>query len=91
MSASTLVKKLLIKPGQHIAVIKAPLGYVHMLGELSAGVEVIEDGEEIPDQGLDVVQLFAHNKADVARLALTAIRALKQDGLLLVCYDKCME
>lgn len=42
MKDSSLVKKLLIKPSQKIAILNAPLGYTDELGALPAGVQVLD-------------------------------------------------
>ncbi|HEY1291884.1 MAG TPA: hypothetical protein VGJ60_02225 [Chloroflexota bacterium] len=80
----TLASKLLIKPGQHGALLNAPTGYERVLERLPEGA-IID-----PRLGgnLDFVLLFARNSGDVEEYAPPAIQALKPESLLWIAYPK---
>lgn len=79
-----LVKKLRVPVEGKIAIIEPPEGFLSSIGRTTDETKP-EEGE----QGTyDYVQLFATNVADVERLAPNAIRAVKADGLLWMCYPK---
>jgi len=80
----SLVKKLLIKPGQRMVIINPPPGYLDELGQLPEGVELADK----PDGAFDFVHLFVKNVEELDRLAPTAIGAAKRDGLLWISYPK---
>src|SRR5574337_802638 len=84
MPASSLAKKLKVKPDQRAAVVNAPDGYIKELGSLPAGVELTEklSGK------FDWIQLFVKNRAELDKLAGRAISALKPESLLWICYPK---
>lgn len=84
MVDSPLVKKLRMRPGQRVAIVNAPPGYMEELGQLPDGVELAEK----PAGGCDFVHLFVKNVAELARLAPEALAALKYDGVLWVSYPK---
>ena len=84
MANPNLIKKLLIKPGMRLAVLNAPAGHLENLGPLPEGAHITQD----PDGALDFVQLFIKNRDEYERLGATAIRAVKPDGLLWICYPK---
>ena len=79
---SPLARKLLIRPGSRIALVNAPAGYAERLQPLPDDAELVE-----VQPGLDVLQLFVHDRAalDHAAPALGSVRA---GGLLWVCYPK---
>lgn len=84
MAEKSLATKLLLKPGQRVAVVNAPEGYVKGLGPLPDGVHV----SEAPEGSYDLVQLFVQSKADADRYAQAAIAATKPGGILWVSYPK---
>ena len=73
MPDSALAKKLKLKPGQRIALIGAPEGYLETLSPMPAGVTV---AEKLSGK-FDWVQVFVKNKAEIDSLAPRAARALK--------------
>ncbi len=81
---SALAKKLRIQPGHRALILNSPAGYMDELGELPEGVSVATE----PDGEFDFVQLFVNSRAELERLAPVAIRAVKYDGLLWLCYPK---
>jgi hypothetical protein len=84
MSETPLVKKLGIKPGQRVLLLRAPQDYRALLGALPEGVVLAEAA----DGAFDVVQLFAHTLADLEEHAPGAIAALRPGGLLWISYPK---
>jgi hypothetical protein len=81
---SPLAKKLLIKPGQQVAVINAPTDYLNELGALPEGVTLTAT----PNGKFDQAHLFAKDTKELKRLAPRALRALKPDGILWISYPK---
>jgi ribosomal protein L25 (general stress protein Ctc) len=67
-----------------LAVLNAPTGYLDELGQLPEGAQITHD----PNGALDFVQLFIKNRSEYERLGAGALRAVKPDGLLWVCYPK---
>jgi hypothetical protein len=84
MSDSSLVKKLLLKPGYRYLLLNAPEGYLAQLGELPPGVELMDK----PGGVFDLVQIFVKSKVDLDGLAETALQSVKPNGLLWVSYPK---
>ena len=84
MANPLLIKKLLIKPGMRMAVLNAPAGYLETLGPLPEGVQ-LADG---PVGTLDFVQVFVRDSGEYESLGPVALRAVKPDGLLWICYPK---
>jgi hypothetical protein len=85
MAETSIVKRLGIRPGYKLLILNAPDGYVDTIGTLPEGVQLhtSADGGKY-----DLVQTFTSSKADVDRLAPTALVALKDGGLLWFAYPK---
>jgi hypothetical protein len=84
MAATTLAQKMKLKPGQRMALVNAPGGYLEALGPLPAGVEV---ADRLRGQ-FDWIQVFVKTKAEIDKLASKLIPALKPAGLLWVSFPK---
>jgi ribosomal protein L25 (general stress protein Ctc) len=84
MADAQLIKKLLIKPGMSLSIVNAPTGYLEGLGPLPDGVR-FADG---PKGTLDFVQLFVRDRDEYGQLGPAALRAVKSDGILWICYPK---
>jgi len=84
MEAASLIKKLRIQPGQRLLILNIPEGYISTLGQLPEGVEVID----MPNGVFDFVQVFVKSISELEKQAPVAIKAVKYDGLLWICYPK---
>jgi hypothetical protein len=85
MPATSLIKKLNIKPNHRLLILNAPQEYLAHLIDLPEGTQLVTSTDGSP---YDFVQAFCYNKADIDSLAPQAIQALKADGLLWFCYPK---
>jgi hypothetical protein len=83
MPSSALAKKLQIKPRAKVALVNAPAGIEAKLRPLPAGAAIESEGG-----AHDAVIAFAKDQAELTRVAPQAIRAVKPDGLLWLCYPK---
>jgi len=81
---SPLARKLRMKAADRIAIVNSPPAYLAQLAPLPGDLHV----EVKPDQSFDVVQLFVNNTDELRSLGANAIRGVKADGLLWVCYPK---
>jgi hypothetical protein len=79
-----LVKKLHLHAGQKALLMNAPQGYPAQLGELPLGATLSTS----PEGTFDFVLAFAHNRAELDRLAPLAKAAVVYDGMLWLCYPK---
>jgi len=79
---TSLVKKLYIGPGEKVAIVNSPAGFIRSLRDLPSGVILTET----LSASVDFAMLFAQTSKDVERLVPEALRALKRDGMFWVCY-----
>jgi len=86
MAETPLRKKLAIKPGYKLLILNAPDGYIDQLNPLPEGATV--HTQAAGESGFDFVQVFARSKADVDNHAQSAVRLLKQGGLLWFAFPK---
>src|SRR5258708_38886870 len=86
MDQST-IKKLGIKPGQKVLILNAPQAYVQSLGVLPEGTSITE-GKTPPGGQFDLVQYFAHSKAEVDENAQAVVQAVKAGAMLWFAYPK---
>lgn len=84
MSNSSLTKRLGIKPGHRVRLLKAPPGFRATLDSLPNETKVAASG----DGPFDVVLLFVRNKAEVDEHAREAIGMVRPRGLLWIAYPK---
>ena len=82
--ASSLLTKLQLKAGQHLAVLNPPQGYVASLTSELEGITVRTETKGPSD----AVLLFVNTLAEVQHLAPRAIQTVKPDGLLWIAYPK---
>jgi hypothetical protein len=80
---SALSKKLQLRAGHRVAVVNAPPGAEKKLKPLPDGATLTTAGGP-----RDAVIAFAQDHAELRKVAPQAIRALKEDGLLWICYPK---
>ena len=84
MPDSTLAKKLKLKPGQRVALIGAPEGYLKALSPLPEGVVV---SEKLSGK-FDWMQVFVKSQAEIDKLAPRVVKALKPESLLWISFPK---
>ena len=84
MEISPLAKKLRIQSGQRIRIFNPPAGYLEKLGDLPESTHIADASSE----DLDFVQLFVKDIAELERYGQAAIKSVKYDGLLWLCYPK---
>jgi hypothetical protein len=84
MPDSPLAKKLRLKPGQQIALINAPSGYLAGLSPLPKGVSVSQKLVGV----FDWVQIFVGSQAKLEALIVPAFKALKPDATLWISFPK---
>jgi hypothetical protein len=84
MAESGLLKKLLLKPNQKIAILNPPSGYLSSLETMPEGIEIATRSQS----GLDFVHLFVKDAAELQKLAPNAMRRLKPDGIFWISYPK---
>lgn len=84
MAESALAKKMKVKPGQRIALVNAPEGYVNELRPLPEGVEL---AEKLTGK-FDWIQLFVKTEAELAKQLPKVVRALKPEGMLWISFPK---
>lgn len=82
--ATSLAKKLQLKPDTCLAVLNAPEGYLNQLDDLPDGVQITES----LDNNVNAVQLFAQNQVDLARDVPAILDTLDEDALLWISYPK---
>jgi 1-acyl-sn-glycerol-3-phosphate acyltransferase len=81
---SPLARKLLIQPGDRVLILNPPPGYLAGLQPLPGGAAASEHSTG-PHE---VVQLFAHDRAQLERDHGAALGALKPGGVLWMSYPK---
>lgn len=90
MPMSDLVRKLKLKAGARAALLYAPEGYRAELGELPAGVHLVDETGLDPGaaHSFDFVHLFVSSVAELDERAPQALAAAKPDGFLWISYPK---
>ena len=81
---SDLVKKLAIKPNQHLLILNPPAGFEELLQPLPDDVVQRAD----TDGSYDLMLLFVNSKAEADEFVPNAIQSLKANGWLWMCYPK---
>ncbi len=79
---SALARKLRFEPNHRVAILNAPEGYLDSLAPGPADIST----ELQPADDFDAVQLFVNGVEELRSLGPTAIRAVRQDGLLWITY-----
>lgn len=82
--ATSLSKKLLLKPGLRALILNTPANYLKLLDDLPE--------DTVLDTRIDgqyaFVHLFVSSQAELAEFAPLALEALQYDGLLWISYPK---
>lgn len=81
---SPLAHKMKLKPGQRVAIINAPVGYVEELQPLPADIEL----HETLNGPFDWVQLFVKNQAELEAIMAEVYVALKPESMLWISFPK---
>ncbi|HYC06589.1 MAG TPA: hypothetical protein VEG29_01595 [Candidatus Binatia bacterium] len=84
MTERSISAKLLLKPGQRIAVIGAPDDYGMLVGGLPAGATV----STTPNRDADVIHLFVEDRAALAARWPAVAAVLGPETLLWISYPK---
>lgn len=84
MSASQLLKKLRLLPGQRALVLNPAPGYVEALHPLPVGVKLSTE----PEGQYGFVHLFVRDSGQLDDLLPTAQRAVEYDGVFWISYPK---
>lgn len=83
-SGTPLVKKLGIKPGQRLAIVNPPTGYVESLVGDQPCAPVIGDEPE----SLDLIQFFTRSRGEFEEALPGLKRALAKTGALWISWPK---
>jgi hypothetical protein len=81
---SRLAKKLRLQTAQRALILNAPEGYLGLLGDLPAKLEL----EFEPAGQFDFAHLFVKDKAELQQLIDQLLQAIEYDGLLWISYPK---
>jgi len=84
MSQKTIAQKLFIKEGNKVLFINVQEDYMSLLGDLPKNVEFSSES----DKGVDFIQIFAENKAELEEQLPTLKKKMNDDGKLWVTYHK---
>jgi hypothetical protein len=84
MTASSLAKKLQIKPGKTVLVLGAPPGFLKLLEPLPEGARRLP----VLRGKVDVLMAFVHTRREALAMVGKAKRGLAGNGILWMCYPK---
>lgn len=84
MADVSLLKKLLLKPGQRILLLNPPTNFLYGLGDPPEGMML----DSVPEGKYDAVILFVKDKATLYQMKPVIMEAIKYDGLLWITYPK---
>jgi hypothetical protein len=84
MSDKSISQRLILKSGQTAVFVNPPLGYLTSIGEIPAGVTVLQN----PNRPMDFIQVFAANRKELEDQLPRLKTALKPTGSLWVTYYK---
>jgi len=83
VSERSLAQRLVIRPGNRVAAINAPVGYRKALGELPAGVTLTARPADA-----DVVLLFVRNRAELSREWPGIVGSVRDSAVVWISYPK---
>ncbi len=84
MPGKTVAQKLFVRDKYTVLLVNPPPGYKDALGPLPAGAKVVTKSTA----PVDLIQVFARNKAEMTKLLAGAKPLLKDGGLLWATYPK---
>ena len=84
-SGRPLIKKLGIKGGNRIALLRAPAHYLELLGDMPPDVAI---DFELSGGGYDFVQAFFQWRADYAAAFASIKSAIHKDGMIWISWYK---
>ncbi len=84
MTPSGLARKLGIRPGMKVLLQGAPADFLVLIGNLPNGAKLLKTSTG----GADFVIAFVRCQADVKTMALSALSAVVDNGLLWFAYPK---
>lgn len=84
-SGTPLLRKLGIKEGFKIKFIKAPSGYLKILGPLPADVSIQTTAKK---GSINFIQAFVTNHGDLIAALKTAKPLLSSNGMVWICWPK---
>ena len=84
ISDTPLAKKLQVKAGHKVGLVDAPRGIAAKFTMLPEGATVSEKAAK----GSDVVVGFLRQEAELGKVADAALKAVKPEGILWLCYLK---
>jgi hypothetical protein len=84
-SEMPLAKKLLIKPGDTILVLGAPMDYAKLVGALPKDADIVA---KPPKTGVALVHLFVTSMADLKAGLAKAQKAMAEDGGIWISWQK---
>ncbi len=80
----SVAQKLQIKAGRKVLFVSPPGGYLASLGELPAGVTLLEE----PSEPSDIIQVFVKDRPELEAQLPVLKSALAPNGMLWVTYYK---
>jgi len=83
-SGTPLAKKLGIKPGFNIKLVKAPEHYFSLFTDLPADINVVE--EQL--SGLDFIHFFTKSEKEYLDKLPVIKKCIKQDGMIWISWPK---
>jgi len=84
MSDKPIGQKLSIKPGNKFLLVNPPAGYAAMLGELPAGVSLLDTASG----AVEAIQVFVANRHELEAQLLRLKQLLSPKGMIWVTYHK---
>lgn len=81
--SKTIAQKLLLKEGYTLVLVNAPDGYAERIMTLVEDITISEDAENV-----DMVHVFANTIAELETYAVSAMKRVKDDGLIWISYPK---
>ncbi len=84
MSDKPIGQKLSIKPGYKFLLVNPPAGYTAQLGELPAGVSLVDSASGV----VEAIQVFVANRGELEAQLLRLKQLLRPKGMLWVTYHK---